>query len=154
MFSVICTPKPINWLQDSDLWCFDYTFPDGSKVEDEPLMPEATELINRLLTVKYQKEIFDKEETINEIEITFSSKPFGDYDLHLEYVEPEDDGSRYVVKDNTEYLTMKIWLCPVFDQFFIEKRPKDLYVTVRKIEKEPSDYEMMQAFGTKWHDGL
>ena len=132
MFSVICTPKHHAFNNGGDLWCFDYTFPDGSTVIDEPLMPEATELINRLLTVKYEKEIFEKEEDINKIEITFSNDEVDDYDLCLEYLEPADDGSNYIVRNGTEYLSMTIWLCPVFDQFFTEERPKELYVKVEK----------------------
>ena len=53
MFSIFCTPQPVNWLKEEDLWCFDYTFPNGTSVKDEPLMPDATELVNRLLEHKY-----------------------------------------------------------------------------------------------------
>tara|TARA_B100000287_G_C20656422_1_gene788712 strand:- start:1051 stop:1485 length:435 start_codon:yes stop_codon:yes gene_type:complete len=136
MFSIICTPKHHAFNEGGDLWCFDYTFADGSLVKDEPLMPEATELINRLLTVKYEKEIFEKGEDINKIEITFSNDAIENYDLCLEYLEPAEDGSHYIVRDGTEYLSMTVWLCPVFDQFFTEERPKELYVTVTKAEED------------------
>tara|TARA_Y100001968_G_scaffold329173_1_gene377924 strand:- start:278 stop:733 length:456 start_codon:yes stop_codon:yes gene_type:complete len=126
-FSIICFPQKINWLQERDLWCFDYTFVDGLEVKDEPLMPEATELINRLLAIKY------KGETVDKIQITFSKGKINRFDLCLEYLEPADDGSHYVVQDGNDYLNMKVWLCPVFDQFFPKGRPKKLFVKIIKL---------------------
>ena len=62
MFSITCTPQPVNWLKEEDLWCFDYTFPNGTSVKDEPLMPDATELVNRLIEHKYGKNWWNSKE--------------------------------------------------------------------------------------------
>ena len=128
MFSITCTPQPVNWLQEEDLWCFDYTFPNGGSVKDEPLMPAATELVNRLLEHKYGKDCL-----VNKIEVTFSDEvlsPPGD--LTLQYIDDEDDGCNYKPYAWEEWANMKIWLCPVFTQFFPEEKPKKLYVKVEK----------------------
>ena len=137
MFSVICTPQHHAFEEGGDLWCFDYTFEDSSLIKDEPLMPAATKLINKLLERKY------KDQSVSKIEVIFSSKKWsGDkHDLTLYYVRAEDDGSIYFPVDipddieDPEDLEMEIWLCPVFDQFFPEERPEKLYVTINKVEE-------------------
>mgnify|MGYP003119174399 FL=1 len=128
MFSITCTPKHHAFGEQGDLWCFDYTFLDGSSVKDEPLMPEATELVNRLLKNKY-----GQNSSIDKIELTFSntvlSRPS---DITLQYVEDEEGGCNYKPYAWEEWANMKIWLCPVFTQFFPEEKPKKLYVKVEK----------------------
>jgi len=128
MISITCTPKHHAFGEQGDLWCFDYTFSDGSSVKDEPLMPEATELVNRLLKNKY-----GQESSINKIKLTFSntvlSRPA---DITLHYVEDKDGGCNYKPYAWEEWADMQIWLCPVFNQFFPEGKPEKLYVTVEK----------------------
>tara|TARA_R100001530_G_scaffold110399_2_gene77704 strand:+ start:177 stop:560 length:384 start_codon:yes stop_codon:yes gene_type:complete len=125
MFSITCQPKQNALGKDGKLWCFNYTFEDGSSVEDEPLMAEATELVNRLLKAKYPKQ--ESFETIN---INFSETKLEDADLNLEYIGPEDDGSTYSATNDVEKeLQMEVWLCPVLDQFFTD-RPENLYITI------------------------
>ena len=129
MFSVTCTPQPVNWLKDEELWCFDYDFPNGDSVKDEPLMPDATELINRLLEHKY-----GKNSSINKIEVTFSNELMPtSSDLTLQYVEDADDGCNYKPYAWEEWANMTIWLCPVFTEFFPGVRPEKLYVKVEKV---------------------
>ena len=69
MFSITCTPKHHAFNEGGDLWCFDYEFNDTESVKDEPLMPEATELINRLLKHKY-----GQDSSVDKIEVTFSNE--------------------------------------------------------------------------------
>ena len=129
MFSITCTPQPVNWLQEGDLWCFDYTFPNGGSVKDEPLMPEATELINRLLKHKY-----GQDSSVDKIEVTFSNELLPTpSDLTLQYVEDQDGGCNYKPYAWEEWANMKIWLCPVFTQFFPVEKPEKLYVKVEKV---------------------
>lgn len=127
MFQVICTPKHFAFNGGGDLWAFDYDF-DGESIIDEPLMPEATELVNRLLKHKYS-------EPTSKIEITFCSfNILNDADIELKYIEPKDEGSTYeVVNPETPELAMSIWLCPVFDSFY-SKRPDQLFVKVERLD--------------------
>lgn len=125
MFQVICTPKHFAFNGGGDLWAFDYDF-EGESVIDEPLMPEATELVNRLLKQKYST-------STSKIEITFCA--FGiiqNPDIELTYVGPKDEGSLYkVISPSSEELDMTIWLCPVFDSFY-EERPRHLFIKVER----------------------
>ena len=125
MFTIDCALKQNALVESGKLWCFDYTFEDGSSVEDEPLMAEATELINRLLKAKYPEQ-----KSFEGIKINFSETKLEDADLNLEYIGPCDDGSTYSATNDVEKeLQMDIWLCPVLDQFFTD-RPENLYVTI------------------------
>ena len=125
MFTVICTPKHFAFNGGGDLWAFDYDF-EGESIVDEPLMPEATDLVNRLLKYKYST-------TTQKIKVTFTAQPIIKYDVALSYVGPEDEGSRYQVEGAaTPELDMKIWLCPVFDSFYGDGRPQNLYVLVER----------------------
>ena len=129
MFSIFCTPQPVNWLKEEDLWCFDYTFPNGTSVKDEPLMPDATELVNRLLEHKY-----GENSSISKIEVTFSNTVLSTpADITLQYIEDEDGGCNYKPYAWEAWSNMKIWLCPVFFEFFPAERPKKLYVKVEKV---------------------
>ena len=127
MFQVICTPKHFAFNGGGDLWAFDYDF-EGESIVDEPLMPEATELVNRLLKYKY-------EEPTSKISILFSVPGvFRDADITLKYVGPKDEGSLYeVVNPATPELAMTIWLCPVFDSFYSE-RPEELCAFVERLD--------------------
>ena len=123
MLSIICEPKHHAFNGGGDLWCFDYQFED-ELIKDEPLMPEATELVDKLLVFKYPNQ------KINRIKVVFSSDAMNS-DLVLEYLEPKDGGSTYKVRSaNASNLYMDIWLCPVFDMFFPKNRPQYLYVNV------------------------
>jgi len=127
MFQVICTPKHFAFNGGGDLWAFDYDF-EGESIVDEPLMPEATELVNRLLKYKY-------EEPTSKISIMFcAASIFKNPDITLKYVGPKDEGSLYEVIDPaTPELAMTIWLCPVFDSFYSE-RPKELCAFVERLD--------------------
>ena len=129
MFSITCTPKHHAFNGGGDLWCFDYEFNDNESVKDEPLMPEATELINRLLKYKY-----GQDSSVNKIEVTFSNELLPTpSDLTLQYIEDEDGGCNYKPFAWQEWANMKIWLCPVFTQFFPVEKPEKLYVKVEKV---------------------
>lgn len=127
MFQVICTPKHFAFNGGGDLWAFDYDF-EGESIVDEPLMPEATELVNRLLKYKY-------EEPTSKISIMFcAASIFKNPDITLKYVGPKDEGSLYeVVNPATPELAMTIWLCPVFDSFYSE-RPEELCAFVERLD--------------------
>lgn len=123
MLSITCEPKHHAFNSGGNLWCFDYQFGD-ELIEDEPLMPEATELVDKLLAFKYP------DQNINKIKVIFSSDEMN-ADIVLKYVEPKDGGSTYKVRSaRASNLYMNVWLCPVFDMFFPENRPEYLYVTV------------------------
>ena len=126
---------------DQKLWCFDYEFPNGSCIEDEPLLHSATKLVNALLKQKYG------EEHINKIQdgliwVQFSTEEYeSDYDLRLKCHLPKDElgGSIYHCLD---YLQLEdflqpeeifIWLCPVLADFYPEKLPEMMYVTVTSL---------------------
>jgi hypothetical protein len=127
MFQITCTPKHFAFNGGGDLWAFDYDF-EGESIIDEPLMPEATELMNRLLQHKYP-------EPTAKIQVTFSSfDVVKDADIELKYVGPKDEGSLYeVVNPPKPELAMSIWLCPVFDSFY-QERPEQLFVSVERLD--------------------
>jgi hypothetical protein len=124
MFEITCTKKDCLGLGLGELWCFDYTFPDGYSVTDEPLMAEATAMIDRFLLATRKADA----ETIH---ITFETIPNPDYDLLLKYTRPEDDGSIYSCSSSRfPNLEGELWLCPVLDSFFPESKPEQLYVYI------------------------
>tara|TARA_A100000172_G_C2961783_1_gene82767 strand:+ start:93 stop:560 length:468 start_codon:yes stop_codon:yes gene_type:complete len=126
---------------DQKLWCFDYEFPNGSCIEDEPLLHSATRLVNALLKQKYGEEKI-KEIQDGLIKIEFSIDEYqSDYDIRLKCHLPKDEmgGSIYHCLD---YLQLEdflqpeesfIWLCPVLTDFYPKELPKMMYVTVTKI---------------------
>ena len=126
LFSIVCTPKKHAFNDGKDLWCFDYKFEDGAEVESEPLMPEATELMNRLLKRKYL-------ENVEKINVLFSDQII-EYDIVLEYMRPQDGGSIYRAISSETIMQMEVWLCPVFDQFFTSLRPSRLFVKIEKLK--------------------
>ena len=126
MFKIICTPKHYAFNDGGDLWSFTNTFSDGTTVIDEPLMPEANEMINSILQFKYKEH-----KDIDMILITFSQEEPEDFDVCLNYDCPDDDGSRY--KAVVENKSSEVWLCPVLDKFFPEGKPKELFVTIEGV---------------------
>jgi hypothetical protein len=44
MFSILCSKN-----KQTNLWCFDYEFQNGDSVIEEPLMHQATKLIDSIL---------------------------------------------------------------------------------------------------------
>ena len=126
---------------DQKLWCFDYEFPNGSEIEDEPLLHSATKLVNALLKQKYGEEHI-KEIQDGLIKVEFSTEEYEtDYDLRLKCHLPKDEigGSIYHCLD---YLQLEdflqpeesfIWLCPVLADFYPEKLPEMMYVTVTSL---------------------
>ena len=126
---------------DQKLWCFDYEFPNGSCIEDEPLLNSATNLVNALLKQKYGEEKI-KEIQDGLIKLEFSTDEYEtDYDLRLKCHLPKDEigGSIYHCLD---YLQLEdflqpeesfIWLCPVLADFYPEKLPEMMYVTVTSL---------------------
>lgn len=121
-FTIKCTKKAGQGYIDQ-LWCFDYTFEDGTSVIDEPLMAEATAMIDAFL------EAAGKTDTPC-INVTFETEAT-DYDIRLNYVKPEDEGSIYTCT-SPSFPTMKgeVWLCPVLESFFPDGKPANLYVTI------------------------
>ena len=126
---------------DQKLWCFDYEFPNGSCIEDEPLLHSATKLVNALLKQKYGEEHINKIQDWL-IKVEFSTEEYeSDYDLRLKCHLPKDElgGSIYHCLD---YLQLEdflqpeesfIWLCPVLADFYPEKLPEMMYVTVTSL---------------------
>ena len=126
---------------DQKLWCFDYEFPNGSCIEDEPLLHSATKLVNALLKQKYGEEHI-KEIQDGLIKVEFSTEEYEtDYDLRLKCHLPKDEigGSIYHCLD---YLQLEdflqpeesfIWLCPVLADFYPENLPEMMYVTVTSL---------------------
>lgn len=125
MFEIDCTKKDCIGKGLGKLWCFDYTFEGGSAVVDEPLMAEATAMIDQFLLMTDQS-------NADTLRITFETVASGDYDLLLEYVRPEDDGSIYKCSSpHSSELKREVWLCPVLDSFFPETKPTHLYVCIK-----------------------
>ena len=125
-FSIVCTPEKHAFNDGQDLWCFDYKFEDGTEVKSEPLMPEATELMNRLLMIKFQT-------NVEKIMLLFSDN-MENYDLALNYIRAQDGGSIYKAISTQTLLSKEVWLCPVFDKFFPVARPLELFVNVKKVK--------------------
>jgi len=113
----------------SNLWCFDYEFSPELKVVDEPLMHQATTVIDQILQQRYKR-------IPKTISIIFDHLEFSDADVHLKYKEPSLEGSLY---ETTQELVMPIpsqavWLCNVLTYFY-PKPPEELYVYITE-EKE------------------
>ena len=127
---------------DQKLWCFDYEFPNGSCIEDEPLLHSATKLVNALLKQKYGEEHINKIQD-GLIKVEFSTEEYeSDYDLRLKchLLKDELGGSIYHCLDYLQledYLPKKedayIWLCPVLHDFYPKELPEMMYVTVTSL---------------------
>lgn len=120
MFNIICRKDPHNFL-----WCFDHVFSETISVKSEPLMHQASALIDWILTDKY-------DHIPETIAVAFSSSDFEGSEVTLEYSHAEYNGSIYNstrVLDWTKGHEKEIWLCPVLTYFF-EEPPNTLYVAV------------------------
>jgi hypothetical protein len=128
MFEITCTKKDSPGF--GKLWCFDYTFEDGTTVTDEPLMHEASALLDSFLIAKHCT-------NVSTIYLTFETTQSNTWDFLLDYVRAEDDGSVYYASCRRPPSLMgEIWLCPVLDSFFPERKPAQLYVYITPVLKE------------------
>jgi len=120
MFTIECQKN-----QHNGLWCFDYVFNEELEVKSEPLMHQASALIDDVLAsrdgVVHQK-----------ISITFDWLELPGADVVLQYFRPDYGGSIYKssqVLDWSEGHEKEVWLCPVLTYFFKEP-PAQLYVYI------------------------
>jgi len=98
------------------LWSFDYDFEDDLKVKNEPLMNQASALIDSILLTRDKK-------ICKKIEIGFDSYQLKGADIILDYLRPEYGGSIYKSSKILDWKTnyeKEIWLCPVLTYFFKE----------------------------------
>lgn len=120
MFSISCQKN-----FSSNLWCFNYVFSENLEVVEEPLMHQATELIDSVLMESYG--FIPKQ-----ISILFDHNELFEPDVLLKYKEPSNNGSLYesvqVLKRTKDYLR-EVWLCSVLTYFY-EKPPENLYVLI------------------------
>jgi len=120
MFTIECEKN-----QHNGLWCFDYVFNDTLSVESEPLMHQASALIDSVL--------LSRDKTIaKKISITFDWLKLTDPDVVLKYSHQDYGGSIYnssQVLDWKEDYQKEVWLCPVLTYFFKEP-PTELYVYI------------------------
>lgn len=126
MFTIYCKKN-----QHNGLWCFDYVFTKDKCVFDEPLMHQASSLIDEIFLGR------DKEIPEN-ISITFDWLELPEADVVLKYTHQDYGGSVYKssqVLDWTEDYEKEVWLCPVLTYFFKEP-PDTLYVYINKEESE------------------
>ena len=125
MFSILCSKNKTN-----NLWWFDYKFQDGSSVIEEPLMHQATKLIDSIL-LEVHGYIPEK------ISIYFDKLELHEPDVILKYKEPSMSGSLYcssVVLNRIEDYEHDVWLCPVLIDFFHEP-PEEIYVSITPVVK-------------------
>lgn len=120
MFTISCQKN-----SDSKLWCFDYAFSKDLQVTEEPLMHQATNVIDSILQQKYKQ--FPKT-----IEIVFDHLELYDADVSLKYKEPSSGGSLY--RTIMPVPNQDVWLCNVLTYFY-PKPPEELYVLITE-EKE------------------
>lgn len=129
MFSILCQKNPV-----SSLWCFDHVFSDDLEVIEEPLMHQATELIDSVLMESYGY-------IPKQISILFDHNELFEPDVLLQYKEPSDGGSLYEsvqVLKRTENHVHEVWLCPVLTYFY-ENPPENLYVLITEESKDADD---------------
>ena len=120
MFTIHCHKNT-----QSKLWCFDHVFSESLEVQEEPLMHQATQLIDSVLMESYG--FIPKQ-----ISILFDHNALFEPDVLLKYKEPSSDGSLYEsvqVLKRTEDYVHEVWLCPVLTYFY-EKPPENLYVLI------------------------
>lgn len=125
MFSIICSKN-----QNTNLWCFDYTFENGFSVVEEPLMHQATKLIDSILFEAHGK-------IPEEISIYFDALYLYEPDVVIKLVAHSETGSVYrssQVLNRKENYEHDVWLCPVLTDFFAEP-PKELYILITPIVK-------------------
>ena len=119
MFTITCQKNP-----HSNLWCFDYAFSKDLQVIEEPLMHQATNVIDFILQQKYKT-------PPKTIDLVFDHLELYDADVSLEYKEPSLGGSLY--RTTQEFVlpvpSQDVWLCPVLTYFY-ETPPKKLYILI------------------------
>jgi hypothetical protein len=129
MFSILCQKNPI-----SNLWCFDHVFSGNLEVKEEPLMHQATELIDLVLMESYGY-------IPKQISIFFDHNELFEPDVLLQYKEPSNNGSMYKsvrVLKRTEDYVHEVWLCSVLTYFY-KKPPEHLYVLITEKNKDTDD---------------
>ena len=125
MFIILCQKN-----QDSNLWCFDYSFSEELEVSGEPLMHQATAVIDAVLAKRYAH-------VPEVISIIFDHVHVKGADVVIEYKEPSLGGSLYVtteVSGLTEKSDQDVWLCSVLTYFYPDP-PKKLYVLITEEEE-------------------
>ena len=141
MFKITCHYIQNQLAKAGKLWCFDYEFPSGRCIEDEPLLNSASNLINALLKQKYGEEhINEIQDGLIEIEFSELIGFVSDHDLTLKCIKPKDEagGSIYhcldylQLEDHLQPEEASIWLCPVLEDFYPEP-PEMLYIKVTRL---------------------
>lgn len=125
MFIILCQKN-----QDSNLWCFDYSFSEELEVSGEPLMHQATAVIDAVLAKRYAH-------VPEVISIVFDHVYVKGADVVIKYKEPSLGGSLYVtteVSGLTEKSDQDVWLCSVLTYFYPDP-PKKLYVLITEEEE-------------------
>ena len=125
MFIILCQKN-----QDSNLWCFDYSFSEELEVSGEPLMHQATAVIDAVLAKRYTH-------VPEVISIIFDHVYVEGADVVIEYKEPSLGGSLYVTTEVlglTKKSDQDVWLCPVLTYFYPDP-PKKLYVLITEEEE-------------------
>lgn len=114
--TIVCTKK-------ENLWIFDEEFRDGTSVVDEPLMHEATALIDKVIANKYDY-IPDK------IVITYSEDSYLEETAEVILDWESDCGEASYYRDRVS--NDRVWLCPVLQRMdcFDGKKPKTFYVYI------------------------
>lgn len=111
--------------QSTGLWCFDFDFTADLFVKDEPLMHQASSLIDSILLSRDGK-------IADQISITFDCLPLPEAHATLKYSHQECGGSIYKstqVLDWEKEYEKEVWLCPVLTYFYKEP-PDALYVWI------------------------
>ncbi len=129
MFTIYCHKN-----SQSQLWCFDHLFTEDLEVVEEPLMHQATALIDSILMEQYQR-------IPENISVIFSDNELFEPDAILKYQEPSGGGSVYrstQVLKRTENYEHNVWLCPVLTYFY-KTPPKKLYVLITEDLKNSED---------------
>lgn len=118
--TIVCTKK-------QDLWVFDEEFRDGTSVIDEPLMHEATALIDKVIASKYDY-VPDK------IVITYSEDDYLKDTAEVILDWESDCGEASYYRDRIS--SNRVWLCPVLQRMdcFEGEKPKTFYVYIDDYE--------------------
>lgn len=118
MTNAIQVIHPYKW---EGLWVF-----DDPRVElaREPFIEGADTIIDRVLK---RKMIRNPE---NSFRLLFSSGPFPNYDLMLEWVRGGEGGNWY----RSEDLGLEGWLCPALLRYF-EDAPKTIYTRFEEMNR-------------------
>tara|TARA_B100002052_G_scaffold227582_1_gene209962 strand:- start:2311 stop:2760 length:450 start_codon:yes stop_codon:yes gene_type:complete len=105
------------------LWCFDHTFNDLTEVINEPLMHEATSLIDQVLAKKGTPDP-------DQVHIIFTDDEYYEdqSEVILDFV--NHDGEASIYKDRIS--GQSVWLCPVLQRMdcFHGVKPSTIYVCI------------------------